>query len=126
MSAVTHSRKCYRPVVFVCAACDGLADGRRDQTTCSSACRVRLHRHPEQMQRLREDAERAHITPAMILQGAACYRLRPDLADDVLVGTRTLADIAPEIWRAYWAAVCAAAGIAKATPGLLAPCEADV
>jgi hypothetical protein len=104
--AVTRTRKRY---VFLCLGCDFLADSTRsDALTCSPACRVRVHRHPEGQARLRKDAEAFGITPASILQAAAIYVLRPDLGDAVLAGTRTLADIEPEIYGAYLARVLAA------------------
>lgn len=62
--------------VFVCAACDSLSSGTRaHQVACSPACRVRLHRAPEDLRRLKADAARDGITPASILRGAASARL---------------------------------------------------
>ncbi len=107
MRAVTDRAKRY---VYVCAGCDGLADAaRRDVITCSPACRVAWHRDTDRRRTLTTDAERWDITVAQLLQAAAVDRLRPDLADAVIAGRVTLADISADVWRAYWAAVMAAA-----------------
>jgi hypothetical protein len=106
MSRVTDRAKCY---VYVCLGCDCLDQGRKDQTTCSAACRVRVHRHPEQMQRLRAVAVQMDITVALIQQAAAIRRLRPDLADPLRAGTLTIAGAQPEMHRAFWALVWKAA-----------------
>jgi hypothetical protein len=106
MSAVTHSRKRY---VFVCVACRGLADAtRNDRLTCSPACRVRLHRHPELLASVRRAAEQCHVAIASILQGAAIDRLRPDLGNAILAGTHTFEDVRTDVYLAYLAALRAA------------------
>lgn len=103
---VTHQAKRY---VFVCLGCDGLADAeRKDQITCSPACRSRVHRAPEQRQRLAAIAEQWEITIAGILQAAALDRLRPDLGEAVLAGRLTMAAIRGDVWTAYMAARTAA------------------
>jgi hypothetical protein len=99
MSRVTDSRKRY---VFVCVGCDCLDQGRKDQTTCSAACRVRVHRHPERMQELRTYAEQTNITVAGIQQATAIDRLRPDLADQIMARTLTTAGAQAEMDRSFW------------------------
>ena len=103
---VTLRRKCY---VSVCLGCDGLfTTARADTLTCSPACRVRVHRHPEALASLRTTAKRLDITAASILRAAAIDRVRPDLVAAIRAGSLTLDDAQPEVWRAFWDRLCAA------------------
>jgi hypothetical protein len=84
------SAETLREYIYVCAGC-GLLDAatRRDQMTCSGACRVRAHRSGE-LRRLREDAKEGEIRPAGILQAAAVARLAPELGDRIMQGELSL------------------------------------
>jgi hypothetical protein len=84
--------------MYVCAGC-GLLDlaERRDQLTCSTACRVRAHRNGA-LRRLRAEAERLDVRPAGILQAGAVDRLDPTVADNVLRGELTLAEAQRLVW----------------------------
>lgn len=98
---VTPSRKCY---VFQCAACDGLSDtSRADTVTCSPACRVALHRHPQRLAHLQAVARASDVTVAAILRCAAVRLLCPELVNPIMAGTLTIAEAQPEVRRAYWA-----------------------
>jgi hypothetical protein len=94
---VTHSRKRY---VFVCAACGCLDEGRRDQITCSTRCRVKLHRHPELLAATRQAAEAFDVTVAATLQARAVHLLRPDLASQIEAGKATFDSINAEMLKA--------------------------
>lgn len=96
--------------VYVCWACDDLADsGRPDAVTCSPACRVWLHRHPDHREPLEMATAHANalgaddcvIPPAMILQHKAIVRLRPDLADEIKAGKRSVDDCRADVYQAY-------------------------
>ena len=68
--------------ILHCAVCDRLYDAtRKDALTCSSRCRVQLHRRPpENFKRLSDMCRRVgEITPFMMLQLKALHTLRPDL-----------------------------------------------
>jgi hypothetical protein len=74
--------------VFVCGGCDGLAlSVRKDQTCCSSRCRVRFNRNRARVDDLKRSAAESSITVASILQGAAIHSLCPELGDRILAGT---------------------------------------
>lgn len=108
MRGVTVNDKCY-----VCVGCGLLALTQRSDTlTCSPACRVRLHRHPELIAELKADAERYDVSVASILQAAAIDRLRPDLGDEILAGRRTIADVQGEVVHA-----CTLAALRQAEQG---------
>lgn len=95
---VTYSRKRY---VFVCAGCGLLADSvRRDQMTCSTACRVRAHRNGT-LQRWKDIAASQGIPPAMIGQAQAIGRLRPDLEQQCKEGTLTIDEAQPDMLQAF-------------------------
>lgn len=80
MSDVTYSTKCY---TYVCAGCGKLSQSnRRDQLTCSTACRVKAHRNGS-IKALRDLAVSFDISPASIVQSKAIGALRPDLAEQI-------------------------------------------
>ena len=98
MSGVTYARKRY---VSECIGCERLFDSvRRDQVTCSTACRVRAHRSGA-LKRRHSQAEALRITPALIGHGRAMHALRPDLEAKVMAGEATFEDIMPELVAAY-------------------------
>jgi hypothetical protein len=112
------SAETLREYIYVCAGCDLLALAtRRDQLTCSTACRVRANRSGD-LPRLRAEAERDGCSPASILQAAAVCRLAPDAVDDVLRG-RLSPDEAQRQARAAFFAL-----VARAYPDLSATEEA--
>jgi hypothetical protein len=89
--------------IFACAACGGLApSNRRDSITCSGACRVYLHRHPEVLAHLRAIATRFETSVATVLRARAIGLLRPDLSEQVSAGTVTIETAQPAVWTAYW------------------------
>jgi hypothetical protein len=84
------SAETLREYVYVCAGC-GLLDvaERRDQLTCSGACRVRAHRSGD-LRRLRADAKRMEVRPAGVLQAMAVDMLAPELASRIMGGELNL------------------------------------
>lgn len=69
---VTYSEKCY---VMTCAGCGGMFEAeRKDQLTCSPACRVKAHRNGSS-KALRVLAESFDLKPSQILQAAAIDKL---------------------------------------------------
>lgn len=103
-SRVTHSRKRYGcPRVFVCIGCDGLACSARSHTiTCSPACRVRIHRHPDELRRLEALAASTGTTVMDLQDAAAMQRLRPVLTARVASGEVEMDDARPDVWAAFW------------------------
>jgi hypothetical protein len=88
MTAVTVPAKRYTARVFACAVCDGLAESRSTRaTTCSTRCRVQLHRRPELADSVRQQCEAQGVRLAQGLEARAARRLRPDLADLLDAGT---------------------------------------
>lgn len=99
---VTESAKCY---VFICAGCGLLAESRRsDAVTCSTACRVRIHRSgwSKTLQRV---AAAYRIDVAALGQAKAIERLSPDIAAEICAGSITIAQAQARIWPLYWAVV---------------------
>jgi hypothetical protein len=97
--------------VFVCAGCDRIALAERsDSITCSNACRVRVHRHPEVLKEMRAKCKQAQIPVALLARSEAVKRLRPDLMQPIIQGTIEL--LGPEVRAAmqgeYWKLVLAA------------------
>lgn len=87
--AVTFPAKRY---VFVCLGCGGLSDSdRKDQMTCSTACRVRAHRTGE-TKRTREAAQNVDVPVATMLRAGALSKLCPALGDRVAAGELKLND----------------------------------
>jgi len=111
MSGVTDLRKRYMghlprtsQRVFQCAACGGLADStRRHAITCSPACRVRLHRHPEIMRDWVERAEQIGVCIPYMLEINAAAELLPDFGERVFADQwLRVTDLRREIFAAYW------------------------
>lgn len=102
-SRVTHSRKRYRcPRVFVCIGCDLLACSERSHAiACPPACRVRIHRHPDELRRVEALAASMHITVMDIQDAAAVRRLRPELSGKIAAGEVEMDDARPDVWAAY-------------------------
>jgi hypothetical protein len=101
---VTFPQKRYTcPRVFVCIGCDLLAcSDRAHAVTCSPACRVRVHRHPERLRRMEAEASACHINVPAILDATALRRLRPDLGQCVMAGTMEIDDTRADVWRAFY------------------------
>jgi hypothetical protein len=105
MQAETVSRKRFNRV-FVCAACDKLSTSERSHTTtCSPACRTRLHRDPDRMRLTEAICKAYQITVASVLEARAIDILRPDLAKRVMAGELTLEQCRPEVWPTFWSLV---------------------
>ena len=105
---VTGTRKRYG-YVFVCLGCDLLSESSRaDATTCSPACRVRVHRHPELRDSMAEGARQASkssghkITLASIMQTEAARRLCPEFVPALRAGDLRVEDIRGNIATAFW------------------------
>jgi hypothetical protein len=100
--SVTLKPKCYVKNVFVCAGCGRLnASERSDALTCSTACRVRAHRSGI-LKVIRALGGPDNIPPPdVILRANAVKRLRPDLADQIVAGTRTIDDVKTEVYSAF-------------------------
>lgn len=106
MTTVTFSRKCY---VFSCAGCGSLDESaRRDQLTCSPACRVTAHRNGS-LKLLRAVAKSYKVPPASILHARAVEALRPDLVDRMKVGRLTIDEAMPDVYLAFVQACLSAA-----------------
>ena len=80
--------KCY---IICCAICGRLHEtSRRDALTCSSKCRVSLHRHPERLQDFRKVCTQMDVSPISVLMAKAVIRLRPDLDERISAGELTV------------------------------------
>ena len=65
--------------VFVCAACDLLTDSTRAHAiTCSTACRVRLHRNPALLAARNVACEQLQVSVSSVLEAGAVWRLLPE------------------------------------------------
>jgi hypothetical protein len=98
--------------ISVCAGCDKLFESaRRDQLTCSNACRVRAHRSGE-LKRLRQIAAQWEVRTDAMMQIRALTLLRPDLEIEMRAGRLTLDQAMPEVVTAFnklaWQAATAA------------------
>lgn len=99
MSGGTDTTKRY---VFVCAACDLLAEsGRSDTITCSPRCRAWLHRNRHHLDGLQAQCDAMKITLQLVLQAKAVYRLRPDLSAKVIAGNLELKDTRGDVSRTF-------------------------
>jgi len=113
MTAVTLSSKCY---VTVCVGCGLLHDvSRRDQLTCSPACRVRAHRDGS-LKRLRRVAAEFKTSPELMQFASATELLRPDLAPAIMSGERNYEDIMPDLHSAYMALIMRLARASEEQP----------
>jgi hypothetical protein len=96
--------KCY---IVTCAVCGSLHEvHRRAALTCSTKCRVRLHRNPHLLDALREagrdvkpDDERDGMFG--MCQALAIDKLCPQLMDAIKNGTLTLDAVQPQVVRAF-------------------------
>lgn len=76
--------------IFACIGCGRLHESnRKDRLTCSGQCRVRAHRNGS-LKALRDLARRCDVKPGGILRAQALCDLRPDLAELVRTGERSL------------------------------------
>lgn len=92
--------------IICCAACGALHEvARRDALTCSVACRVWLHRHPDHLAELRALAGSARIEVFDIIEAKAIRELRPDLADRMVSGELVVSDVREDVARAFIARV---------------------
>jgi len=119
MPAVTVPAKRYTrsPRVFVCAACNCLAESSHPRAlTCSGACRVRLHRHPELAEAVRQRCANLDVDLALVLEAEAVRRLRPDLAELVAAGTMPAQATRAAVYSAYMQLVMRVAAEATTQP----------
>lgn len=99
MSTETLSRNRYART-FVCAACNKLAVSEKSHaTTCSPACRTRLHRHPD-LSGLKAVCAASNVPIAMVLEAEAVRRLAPELAQHVAAGRMTLEECRSHTFKA--------------------------
>ena len=85
--AETLSGKRY---VMKCLVCDMLYDADRiDSTTCSPACRTKLHRKPEIKQKAKAITE-DKFGIGEILNSSAIQDLCPDVSSKVMAGEMTM------------------------------------
>ncbi|CAI2936056.1 hypothetical protein [Aminobacter niigataensis] len=98
MSAVTYSSKCY---TSVCVGCELLFQSvRRDQLTCSSACRVSAHRNGR-LKAVRKLADDFKTQPELLQFAKATSLLRPDLDARIASGEADFDDIMPDLDLAF-------------------------
>ena len=84
--------------VFICAACHLLADSTRAHAiTCSTACRVRLHRNPALLAARNVACEQLQVSVSSVLEAGALCRLLPEAEAAVRDGTRTIASYRPQM-----------------------------
>ncbi|HEX7349069.1 MAG TPA: hypothetical protein VF264_05430 [Rhodanobacteraceae bacterium] len=103
MTPVTDKPKRYSRV-FECIACGRLADSQRsDAITCSPACRVWLHRHPERLDAIKRTCAGPGIPVAMLQEANAIRALLPDTSDRIARGEVEMEDVRGDVWRAFWA-----------------------
>jgi len=99
----TLSRKRY---ISECLACGDLYQAhRRHSITCSSACRVWLHRHPERRRILEEACRTLEIPVSLALQVKAIERLLPDLKPRLASGELSIEEAQAAAVEAYWSAL---------------------
>lgn len=96
---VTHSPKCY---VSVCVGCDLLFQtSRKDQLTCSTACRVRAHRNGS-VEALRVVAMKMKIPPALLQRCKAVDRLLPHETTRLIAGEVEVDDLQERVGSAFF------------------------
>lgn len=94
-----------RYIISYCPCCETLYEAtRRDQLTCSPACRVRAHRTGK-LTELKRTADALRIHPALTLRSHAVEILRPDLAQKIAAGEVEYDDILPDLEAAFSARV---------------------
>lgn len=90
--------RCMKRHVFICLGCDRLAySTRSDAITCSTACRVRVHRTGE-AKALRKALDGSLSRERQL---EAVRLLRPDLADRIMAGKIKLDAVQDEIARIF-------------------------
>jgi hypothetical protein len=88
--------------IFVCPVCDRLTDAlRNDALTCSTACRVRLHRNPSLLDADRKIYQQLRVPLSMELQARALQELCPELQKPILEAKLTVKDAQPAVCRAF-------------------------
>lgn len=122
MEPVTVRRKRY---VVPCVVCRGLYGAHRTNSrTCSTACRVRLHRgHVDTYELAAAGISRmlgGRVAPFDVRRIGAAKALRPDLAEKVDAGAIELDDL--DVWPEYIEQLSAAA---QAPPSCAAPSTAS-
>lgn len=108
---------CEKRYVFACAACGRLDEGRRDQLTCSTACRVWLHRHPAILVRLRAVARHCDVPVSGLLHAHAIVALCPELEAPIMARTLTMADAQPLVLAALGRRAMQAAALGQQIAG---------
>ncbi|WP_155927141.1 hypothetical protein [Mesorhizobium sp. L2C085B000] len=112
-SHVTYSSKCY---VTVCVGCDDMFQtSRRDQMTCTGACRVRAHRNGS-MTRRKAVCAITKAEPVTLGWAMALSRLCPHLEPAMLAGELEFEDIMPDLNRAFVARVYEALRMTETAP----------
>jgi hypothetical protein len=106
--SVTFTHKRY---ILTCAACGLLTDvTRRNALTCSTRCRVSLHRHPDVLDGLREICRQLRVTPFGVLEMNALRVLRPDFSAAIEAGTLEMDAVRADVVRAFdqlvWKIAC--------------------
>lgn len=88
--------------IITCVSCGLLTEvSRRNAWSCSSRCRVHLHRHRDVLGDLQKRAQTYHVEVFHILEAGAVGRLRPDLQEAVELGMAELHQVREDVARAY-------------------------
>jgi hypothetical protein len=111
---VTLSSKCY---IVACLVCHRVFDtSRTGALTCGVRCRVWLHRHPEELESLRAQIDRANsktrwrpfavaewqlTSVFQILELEAANKFRPDLVENFLTGKSNIAEVRDAVCREF-------------------------
>lgn len=100
------------PRVFACANCGVLSETERSHTiTCSNACRVALHRHPDRLAHWQKFADLGEITVQDLLDAHAAARLlTKEQLDQIEFDESSMDAMRGRVYRAYVSAVFDAAG----------------
>lgn len=86
--------------MFACAACGKIMRGKRSQAiTCSDACRVRFHRHPELRASLETASRALGLSVACLLERRALATAHPDLAERIDAGEISIGAVRVEAER---------------------------
>ncbi|AWC25475.1 hypothetical protein CO731_04972 [Aminobacter sp. MSH1] len=90
-----------RYIISYCPMCETVYEAsRRDQLTCSPACRVKAHR-TGRLDELKRVAKFLDIHPSLALRAQATEILRPDLGRKIAAGEIDYDDILSEMDAAY-------------------------
>jgi hypothetical protein len=105
-----------RYIISYCPCCETVYEAsRRDQLTCSPACRVKAHR-TGRLNELKRVSKFLDIHPSLALRSQAVEILRPDLAQRIAAGEIDHDDIGPEMEAAFNARVMQAARMVMGYP----------